>query len=184
MRLDSRTAIYCHELLHMKYAPNAFPGLTPDEPDPVVEEFKNLGFSHEAKAIAALKVAYPDLIEIDQSKSLSEIEMDTVKALLDPNSSIISGAYIAEIAEKELAKAFGIPFAPTERASRPDLMIKLGTNSDGRPYWVPVDIKSHKAVTESKSNSVLTSSISDGYRRTLRCADCCHTQAKCFGHSF
>ena len=44
MRLDSRTAIYCHELLHKKYAPNAFPGLTPDEPDPVVEEFKTLGF--------------------------------------------------------------------------------------------------------------------------------------------
>ena len=161
MRLDSRTAIYCHELLHKKYAPNAFPGLTPDEPDPVVEEFKSLGFSHEAKVIAALKKAYPDLIEIDQSKSFSEIEMDTVNALLDPNSSIIVGAYIAEIAEKELAKAFGIPFAPTERASRPDVMIKLGKNSDGRPYWVPVDIKSHKAVTESKSNSVLTSSISD-----------------------
>ena len=161
MRLDSRTAIYCHELLHKKYAPNAFPGLTPDEPDPVVEEFKSLGFSHEAKVIAALKKAYPDLIEIDQCKSFSEIEMDTVKALLDPNSSIIAGAYISEIAERELAKAFGIPFTPTERVSRPDLMLKFGTNADDRPSWMPIDIKSHKAVTESKSNSVLTSSISD-----------------------
>lgn len=161
MRLDSRTAIYCHELLHKKYAPNAFPGLTPDAPDPVVEEFKNLGFSHETKVIAALKKAYPSLIEIDQSKSFSEIEMDTAKALLDPNSSIIAGAYIAEIAEKELAKAFGIPFVPTERASRPDLMIKFGRNADDRPSWMPIDIKSHKAVTESKSNSILTSLISD-----------------------
>ena len=150
MRLDSRTAIYCHELLHKKYAPNAFPGLTPDEPDPVVEEFKSLGFSHEAKVIAALKKAYPDLIEIDQSKSFSEIEMDTVKALLDPNSSIIAGAYISEIAERELAKAFGIPFTPTERVSRPDLMLKFGTNADDRPSWMPIDIKSHRAVTESK----------------------------------
>lgn len=161
MRLDSRTAIYCHELLHKKYAPNAFPGLTPDAPDPVVEEFKNLGFSHETKVIAALKKAYPSLIEIDQSKSFSEIEMDTAKALLDPNSSIIAGAYIAEIAEKELAKAFGLPFVPTERASRPDLMIKFGRNADDRPSWMPIDIKSHKAVTESKSNSILTSLISD-----------------------
>ena len=161
MRLDSRTAIYCHELLHKKYAPNAFPGLTPDAPDPVVEEFKNLGFSHETKVIAALKKAYPSLIEIDQGKSFSEIEMDTAKALLDPNSSIIAGAYIAEIAEKELAKAFGLPFVPTERASRPDLMIKFGTNADDRPSWMPIDIKSHKAVTESKSNSILTSLISD-----------------------
>jgi predicted RecB family nuclease len=161
VRLDSRTAIYCHELLHKKYAPNAFPGLTPDAPDPVVEEFKNLGFSHETKVIAALKKAYPSLIEIDQSKSFSEIEMDTAKALLDPNSSIIAGAYIAEIAEKELAKAFGLPFVPTERASRPDLMIKFGRNADDRPSWMPIDIKSHKAVTESKSNSILTSLISD-----------------------
>ena len=161
MRLDSRTAIYCHELLHKKYAPNAFPGLIPDAPDPVVEEFKNLGFSHETKVIAALKKAYPSLIEIDQSKSFSEIEMDTAKALLDPNSSIIAGAYIAEIAEKELAKAFGISFVPTERASRPDLMIKFGRNADDRPSWMPIDIKSHKAVTESKSNSILTSLISD-----------------------
>jgi predicted RecB family nuclease len=161
VRLDSRTAIYCHELLHKKYAPNAFPGLTPDAPDPVVEEFKNLGFSHETKVIAALKKAYPSLIEIDQGKSFSEIEMDTAKALLDPNSSIIAGAYIAEIAEKELAKAFGLPFVPTERASRPDLMIKFGTNADDRPSWMPIDIKSHKAVTESKSNSILTSLISD-----------------------
>jgi len=161
VRLDSRTAIYCHELLHKKYAPNAFPGLIPDAPDPVVEEFKNLGFSHETKVIAALKKAYPSLIEIDQSKSFSEIEMDTAKALLDPNSSIIAGAYIAEIAEKELAKAFGISFVPTERASRPDLMIKFGRNADDRPSWMPIDIKSHKAVTESKSNSILTSLISD-----------------------
>ena len=78
MRLDSRTAIYCHELLHKKYAPNAFPGLTPDAPDPVVEEFKNLGFSHEAKSIQLLKAAIPGLIEIDQDKSFAEIEMDTV----------------------------------------------------------------------------------------------------------
>jgi predicted RecB family nuclease len=161
MRLDSRTAIYCHELLHKKYAPNAFPGLTPDEPDPVLEEFKKLGFSHEAKSITALKVAIPTLIEIDQKKSFPEMELDTARALLDPNAFIISGAYIAENAEKELAKAFGIPFKPTERASRPDLIIRVGTRSDGRPAWAPVDIKSHRAVTESKANFIFTSAISE-----------------------
>ena len=161
MRLDSRTAIYCHELLHKKYAPNAFPGLTPDEPDPVLEEFKKLGFSHEAKSITALKVAIPTLIEIDQKKSFPEMELDTARALLDPNAFIISGAYIAENAEKELAKAFGIPFKPTERASRPDLIIRVGTRLDGRPAWAPVDIKSHRAVTESKANFIFTSAISE-----------------------
>jgi hypothetical protein len=112
-RLDSRTAIYCHELLHKKYAPNAFPGLTPDAPDPVIEEFKNLGFSHEAKAIKALKEVFPDLIEIDQKKTFAEIEMETAKALLDPKALMIAGGYIAENAEKELASAFGIPFKPS-----------------------------------------------------------------------
>jgi predicted RecB family nuclease len=161
MRLDSRTAIYCHELLHKKYAPNAFPGLTPDEPDPVLEEFKKLGFSHEAKSITALKDAIPTLIEIDQKKSFPEMELDTARAMLDPNAFIISGAYISENAEKELAKAFGIPFKPTERASRPDLIIRVGTRSDGRPAWAPVDIKSHRAVTESKANFIFTSAISE-----------------------
>ena len=158
-RLDSRTAIYCHELLHKKYAPNAFPGLTPDAPDPVIEEFKNLGFSHEAKAIKALKEVFPDLIEIDQKKTFAEIEMETAKALLDPKALMIAGGYIAENAEKELASAFGIPFKPTDRSSRPDLIVRIGDRADGRPIWAPVDIKSHKAVTDSKSNYVFSSPI-------------------------
>ena len=161
MRLDSRTAIYCHELLHKKYAPNAFPGLTPDEPDPVVEEFKNLGFSHENKAIQALEAANPTIIKIAQSKNYDQMELDTVKALLSPEASIIAGGYIANLAEQELAKAFGIEFKPTERSSRPDLIIKVGVRSDGRTAWAPVDIKSHKAIEKSKSNFIFTSPISE-----------------------
>jgi predicted RecB family nuclease len=159
-RLDSRTAIYCHELLHKKYAPNAFPGLTPDAPDPVVEEFKKLGFSHENKAIIALKEVIPNLIEINQDLSFPEIEMETAKALLDPDAFAIAGAYIAENVEKELAKAFSVPFKASERSSRPDLIIRVGTKSDGRPIWAPVDIKSHKAISDSKANFVFSSPIS------------------------
>lgn len=160
MRLDSRTAIYCHELLHKKYAPNAFPGLTSDAPDPVIEEFKKLGFSHENKAIIALKEVIPNLIEINQDLSFPEIEMETVKALLDPDAFAIAGAYIAEYVEKKLAKAFGVEFKATERSSRPDLIIRIGTKSDGRPIWAPVDIKSHKAISDSKANFVFSSPIS------------------------
>ena len=86
IRLDSRTAIYCHELLHKKYAPNAFPGLTPDAPDPVLEQFKELGFTHEAKAITALKVAIPGLVEIDQKNKYDQIQLETVKAILNPDA--------------------------------------------------------------------------------------------------
>ncbi|CAN1500223.1 TIGR03491, putative RecB family nuclease, TM0106 family [Candidatus Nanopelagicaceae bacterium] len=161
LRLDSRSAIYCHEYLHKKYAPNAFPGLTPDAPDPVVEEFKKLGFSHENKAIVALKEVIPNLIEINQDLPFSEIELETVRALLDPNAFAIAGAYISENVEKELAKAFDVEFKASERSSRPDLIIRIGTKSDGHPIWAPVDIKSHKAISDSKANFVFSSQISD-----------------------
>ncbi len=161
MRLDSRVANHCLELLHKKYAPNAFPGLMPDAPDPVIEEFKKLGFSHEANAINALTAAVPGIIEINQDKSFNEIEIETVRALLDPKSFIITGAYISDIAERALAKAFGTPFVPTERSSRPDLIIKLGIQSNGRPIWAPIDIKSHKAIEGSKSNFIFTSPITN-----------------------
>lgn len=161
MRLDSRTAIYCHELLHKKYAPNSFPGLQPDAPDPVVEAFMQLGFSHEEKVLARLQELIPGFIQINQEQHSDQIERDTVKAILNPDATMISGAYIRDIAESELAKAFGREFKATERASRPDLMVKLGNRPDGRPIWAPVDVKSHKAIETNKSNDIFPSPISD-----------------------
>jgi predicted RecB family nuclease len=161
MRFDSRTAIYCHELLHKKYAPNAFPGLEPDAPDPVVEAFMQLGFSHEEKVLARLEELIPGLIQINQAQHSDQIERDTVKAILNPDATMISGAYIRDVAESELAKAFGREFIATERASRPDLMVKIGDRPDGRPIWAPVDIKSHKAIETNKSNDIFPSPISD-----------------------
>ena len=161
MRFDSRTAIYCHELLHKKYAPNAFPGLEPDAPDPVVEAFMQLGFSHEEKVLARLQELIPGLIQINQEQHSDQIERDTVKAILNPDATMISGAYIRDIAESELAKAFGREFKATERASRPDLMVKIGDRPDARPIWAPVDIKSHKAIETNKSNDIFPSPISD-----------------------
>lgn len=161
MRLDSRAAIYCHEYLHKKFAPNAFPGLTPDKPDPVVEEFKSLGFSHEEKVVANLQKIFPQMILINQKQDWDSIERETAAALLDPGSFIIAGAFIRDVAEQELAKALGVEFHPGARASRPDLMVKLGVQESGRPIWAPVDIKSHKAIEDSKSNEVFSSDLSD-----------------------
>ena len=159
MRLDSRTAIYCHELLHKKHAPNTFPGLEADKPDPVVEEFKNLGFSHEEKAIKSLKEIYPDLVEINQEQNFDAIQRETVKAIFNPKSFIITGAYIAEVAEKEITNRLKKPFKPSERSSRPDVMIKVGVDADGNPQWAPVDIKSHKAIEDNQSNSVYVAPV-------------------------
>jgi predicted RecB family nuclease len=158
MRLDARSAINCHEFLHKKFAPNAFPGLQPDPPDPVFQEFQSLGFSQEEKVILSLSKLYPDMVQINQEQNNDEIERETVKALLDPNAFIVSGVLIKEIAEQQLAHAFGRDFTPTERASRPDLMIRIGGSKDGVPHWAPIDIKSHKADEDSKSNILYLSS--------------------------
>jgi len=160
LRFDSRTAVYCHEYLHKKYAPNSFPGLTPDEPNEVVEEFKKQGFVHEERVLKALTDSTPGLLIIDQTLHSSDIQRETVKALLNPDLLVIAGGYISEIAEQELATALGRAFKPINRASRPDLIIRVGQRNDGSPAWAPVDIKSHKAVTTNLSNTVFTSTLS------------------------
>lgn len=159
MRLDSRAAIYCHEFLHKKFAPNAFPNLRPDPIDPVVQEFKNQGFTHEKRAIMGLDAAIPGIIHIAQDLSSTQIQMETAKALLHPEAFIITGAYIGEVAEQELAKLQGREFIPTQRVSRPDLVIKMGQRPDGRSAWAPVDIKSHNPIDENKSNTVFVAPI-------------------------
>jgi hypothetical protein len=159
MRLDSRAAIYCHEFLHKKFAPNAFPNLRPDPIDPVVQEFKDQGFAHEKRTIIELDAAIPGIIHIPQNLDSTQIQMETAKALLDPEAFIITGAYIGEVAEQELARLQGREFVSTQRVSRPDLIIKIGQRPDGRSAWAPVDIKSHNPIDENKSNVVYVAPI-------------------------
>ena len=158
-RLDSRSAVYCHEYLHKKYAPNSFPGLTPDEPNEVVEEFKKQGFVHEERVLKVLSEATPGLLLINQTLHSSDIQRETVKALMDPAVLIIAGGYISEIAEGVLAPSLGRTFNPTNRASRPELIVRVGQRSDGGPAWAPVDIKSHKSITTNLSNNVFVSKL-------------------------
>jgi predicted RecB family nuclease len=157
IRHDSRTAIYCHELLHKKYAPDSFPGLKPDEPNDVVEEFKKQGFVHEERVLKALATSVSGLLVIDQSLHSSDIQRETARALLNPDVFVIAGGYISEIAEQELATSHGKSFKPINRASRPDLIVRMGQRSDGSAAWAPVDIKSHKAITTNQSNTVFVS---------------------------
>ena len=157
LRLDSRSAIYCHELLHKKYAPNSFPGLKPDEPNDVIEEFKKQGFVHEERVLKALAASVSGLLVIDQSLHSSDIQRETARALLNPDVLVIAGGYISEITEQELANSLGKSFKPINRASRPDLIVRMGQRSDGNPAWAPVDIKSHKAITTNQSNTVFVS---------------------------
>lgn len=157
MRLDSRAAITCHEYLHKKNAPLAFPDLKPDPINSVAQEFKDQGGAHELKAIAALKTKMSRIIQIDLKAKQEDRQYQTAAALLDKEAHFILGADIGEHTELEISKRLGKTFAPTQRASRPDLLVRIGNSASGTPAWAPVDIKSHTAITKNKSNKVYVS---------------------------
>lgn len=157
MRLDSRAAITCHEYLHKTLAPNSFPGLLPDPENPVAKEFEEQGLAHERKFLELLHDA-PGVVHIDINASREEQQIQTAEALLNPKALIITGADIGQITEEELAAALNTTLTQSNRASRPDLLIRISANPH---QWAPVDIKSHTAVEENKSNSVYITPIAD-----------------------
>ncbi len=159
MRLDSRASISCHEWLHKKHAPNSFPGLVPDPENAVAEEFKEQGKIHELKVIEGLKVHFKNLVQVDINASREEQQLQTADALLAPESEVIVGADIGEICEAEIGRKLGVVLSDSPRASRPDLLIKLGSDSADKPFWAPVDIKSHKALDATKSNKAWLSTL-------------------------
>ena len=67
---------------------------------------------------------------------------------------MLYGADIGELTENEIARVLGRSIPNVNRVSRPDLLVKVGVTADGFPMWAPVDIKSHNAIDENKSNSV------------------------------
>ena len=157
IRLDSRAAITCHEYLHKKNAPLAFPGLKPDPIDSVAQEFKEQGGAHELNVIAALLTSVSNVIQINLKMSQKERQVQTAMALLDTEALFILGADIGEHTEIELGARTDKIIGLTQRSSRPDLLVRMGESANGTPTWAPVDIKSHSAITKNKSNKVYVS---------------------------
>ena len=155
MRHEARTALYCHEYLHKKYAPNRFDLSLRISEDPIAEEYKKMGDIHEANVINYIKQSKVAWLQIDPLSSYEIQEIDTAKALLRRDIDIILGAHISGVCEAELRKSIGERCkGDDERVSRPDLLVKVGEDS-GFPIWAPVDIKSHTAFDKkNKSNQV------------------------------
>ncbi len=155
MRHEARTALYCHEFLHKKNAPNRFDLSLIITEDPIGDEYKKMGDMHEASVIATIKESKVKWLEIDPLQSYEIQEIDTASALLRTDIDIIIGAHISGVCEAELKKHLGDRCkGDVDRVSRPDVLVKVGEDS-GLAIWAPVDIKSHSAFDKkNKSNDV------------------------------
>jgi predicted RecB family nuclease len=155
VRHEARTALYCHEFLHKKNAPNRFDLSLIITEDPIGDEYKKMGDIHEAGVIATIKESKVKWLEIDPLQSYEIQEIDTASALLRTDIDMIIGAHISGVCEAELKKQLGDRCkGDVDRVSRPDVLVKVGEDS-GLAIWAPVDIKSHKAFDKkNKSNEV------------------------------
>jgi predicted RecB family nuclease len=155
MRHEARTALYCHEFLHKKYAPNRFDLSLRITEDPIGDEYKKMGDIHEANVINSIKESKVKWLQIDPLQSFELQEVDTASALLRTDIQVIIGANISGVCETELKKHLGDRCKGDEECvSRPDLLIKVGEDS-GLAQWAPVDIKSHGAFDKkNKSHQV------------------------------
>ncbi len=156
MRYEARTALYCHEFLHKKYAPTCFDlSLRKVEgDDPVNDEYKRLGGIHEDLVLAKIRASSLSVLQIDLSETFESRELQTAKALLRTDLDVILGSSISEESENELRKTLGARCpGDQDRVSQPDLLIRIDIE-DGIPIWAPVDVKSHSAYKENKSNLV------------------------------
>ena len=153
-RFDSRVALSCHEYLHKKHAENLFDLSDRILEDPLVDALKKAGGEHEEKVIKYLKSLGIPYTQIDKTQSDKGIELQTLKALKDHETKLIFGASIGPYLETEL-----LGREVSVRVSRPDIIVRTGTSSEDGPLWAPVDIKSHEAIDENKSNSVYVANL-------------------------
>lgn len=148
-RLDSRASLSCHEYLHKINAPELFDLSKRQKDDPLVEALKKAGGEHEDAVIRFLKTLNIPYLQIDLSQKVETIEIATLTALENSDVSMIFGASLGHhLEEAKFGKGI------SDRTSRPDVLFKTGLNQIGKPLWVPVDIKSHEAVAENKSNTL------------------------------
>ena len=112
----------------------------------MVAEFKRLGLVHEERVIQYLRSLPLKIAVISQDQGESVAQIHTAQALLDSSNQLILGAYIGGDCEAYLQeKLQDSSLGDESRVSRPDILIRVGVNSNGIPQWAPVDIKNHGA---------------------------------------
>jgi predicted RecB family nuclease len=137
--INSRTALLCHEYLHKTFASARFDLTGRIVDDPLPTALKIAGNRYETEVIELLEKMGLRIAFIHDFLADSRKIEETYKALKDPSIRVIYGAYLES----------------DTRVSRPDLLINISEEPSLLPEWRPVDIKSHGAFKENKSN-VLT----------------------------
>ena len=155
MRFEARTALYCPEYIHKFYAPSAF-DLTlrlKEGEDRLADEYKRLGLAHEEKVLAKIRANGLRVHQIDLSETYKSKSLQTAEALMNHDIDIILGANIDEETEEALKPYLGdLHRTDPDRVSRPDLLVRVGSNP--HPMWAPVDVKSHGAAADNKSHTL------------------------------
>lgn len=164
MRLDSRASLACPEYLHKLHAPNKFDLSNVAAETPMAKAMSEQGFIHEARVVAKLISSFPGHVVVDQNLPTDVRESETVDALRSESVQLIINSVLGETAEKLIATGLGRDWSDDQtRNSRPDLLIRLSTESEPFGTWAAVDIKSHGAFDkENKSNKVFLAPALDG----------------------
>lgn len=136
--INSRTALLCHEYIHKKFAPSCFDLSKRIENDPLPTALKTAGNRYELEVLEKLESDGIRVMQIQDFLADSRKIEETQKALVMPDIDAICGSL----------------FVSETRVSKPDLLVLIGTDELGRRQWRPVDIKSHSASKENKSNVV------------------------------
>jgi CRISPR/Cas system-associated exonuclease Cas4 (RecB family) len=152
----------CHEYLHKKNAPNRFDLGAPTEPSGMAKELAIQGHEHEARVFEIIKATCARWVHIDAGADKDQREAQTVSALFNPEIDIILGATVGAQAEAEISRLLGLnPREGTGRVSSPDILIRDSGATGSTMAWLPVDVKSHSAIEENRSNLVWQASISE-----------------------
>lgn len=159
-RIDSRSALLCHELLHKLNAPNRFNLADRLLDDPLPKALKEAGIRYEKAVLQELAATSLRIFNVPIGMGDSVREAETAFALISHDYDLIVGASFGEHIEPALRKLGHSDFSGEPgRVSRPDLLVRMGTGENGLPLWAPVDIKSHEAVEENKSNLVVITKL-------------------------
>lgn len=160
VRLDSRAALLCHEYLHKKNAPSRFNLTEVIKDDPLPKALKEAGIKYEAEVLAELDALPLRIYKVQTGMGDSVRESDTAYALLQDDIDVIVGASFGAYIEDALRKLGYSDFKGEQnRVSRPDLLIRIPSEDSIHPHWAPVDIKSHTAFEENKSNILVITKL-------------------------
>lgn len=152
LRLDSRAALQCHELLHKLNAPSRFDLGERIADDPLSKALKEAGIAYEKEVLEFLASTTLRIFNVETGLGDSIRESETAFGLLSDDFDLIVGASFGLHIEDSLRKLGHDNFkGESERTSRPDLLIKISSEGESNK-WAPVDIKSHRAFEDNKSN--------------------------------